>query len=336
LHDRVGNTDEEVLDEGPRRVLDIHHLKNKSIRAPDPNKLRRSSHGFRVTPTDGHNHSHSFRAQTNAPVDGRGSTHGPDLVPQAGGSRARTNAPVDGRGSTHGPDGGSRAHTNAPADGRGSTHGPDGGSRAHTNAPVDGHGSTHGSDRVPGGSRAHTHGPDGGSHAHTNPVDDRGNTHGPDRFPGGSRRSFHTANLEADSDGDNEGDENELENDHSGKTRATRNSKSQGDAKPSQLGFYHGTWVNILIDARNNYRKRIHSSQHDPFPERNTESLRDAQDLLLEVISDFRDRGTQVDEGLFIFSFLKLTNNMIGVYNRYCTGMIAYVSYNVFLLNTGG
>jgi len=42
-------------------------------------------------------------------------------------------------------------------------------------------------------------------------------------------------------------------------TCAAHNSKPCGEAKPSQLGFYSGPWLDVLIDARNNYRKMVHT-----------------------------------------------------------------------------
>jgi hypothetical protein len=48
--------------------------------------------------------------------------------------------------------------------------------------------------------------------------------------------------------------------------------KIYGEAKPSQLGYYSGSWVHMFIYAKNSYRKIIHTS--DLFPECNTESLR--------------------------------------------------------------
>jgi hypothetical protein len=146
----------------------------------------------------------------------------------------------------------------------------------------------------------------------------------PSRVPGGSRgRSSHIANPEAGSDSDHE--DNMSDN---GKTanRATRNSKSHGDAKPSQLGYYRGAWLDVLIAARNNYRKMIHTS--NPFPERNPDNLREAHNFLLEAIAEHTDQGGQLDECSFIlsFSFLKHANNMIAVYNANSFGMTAYVS----------
>ena len=108
-------------------------------------------------------------------------------------------------------------------------------------------------------------------------------------------------------------------------THTARNSKHRGEAKPSQLGFYAGPWIDILIIARNNYRKLIHTV--DPFPERNTDSLKDAHNILLEAIAEYKDYGGKVDEGLSDspHSFLKLANNVLAVYNANSAVMTAYI-----------
>jgi hypothetical protein len=80
------------------------------------------------------------------------------------------------------------------------------------------------------------------------------------------------------------------------------NLKPCGEAKPSQLGFYASPWVDILIMARNNYRKLIHTV--DPFPEQNADSLKDVHDILLEAIAEYMDGGGEIEEGLLIlFTF---------------------------------
>lgn len=51
----------------------------------------------------------------------------------------------------------------------------------------------------------------------------------------------------------------------------------------------------MLIAARNEYRRFIHIN--DPFPERNTDTLRDVQDILLETIGEFKENGGEIDNG---------------------------------------
>ena len=81
-----------------------------------------------------------------------------------------------------------------------------------------------------------------------------------------------------------------------GKTRlrAAQNLKSHGEAKPFCLGYYVGTWVDVLVTACNNYRKYIHTKS--PFPDRNSESLNEVHNILLEAITEFRDDGRELDD----------------------------------------
>lgn len=89
-------------------------------------------------------------------------------------------------------------------------------------------------------------------------------------------------------------DENDASDHGDRRPRATRNSKSQGDPKPSQLGFYSGPWVDVLVQARNRYRKHIHTTE--PFPERTTEKLKDVRVILLEEIGEYKDKGFDIDD----------------------------------------
>jgi hypothetical protein len=78
--------------------------------------------------------------------------------------------------------------------------------------------------------------------------------------------------------------------------RAKRNSKkARGDLHPHHLGFYSGTWYDVLVEAKNRYRLFIHTLC--PFPDRNSNSLRDAHDCLLETITKYKDEGAQLDDG---------------------------------------
>ena len=55
--------------------------------------------------------------------------------------------------------------------------------------------------------------------------------------------------------------------------------------KPLQLCFYSGSWVDILIAAKNNYRLFINTE--DPFPEHTAASLEDVHQSLLDAIGKF-------------------------------------------------
>lgn len=110
--------------------------------------------------------------------------------------------------------------------------------------------------------------------------------------------------------------------------RAKRNSRrSHRDPHPHHLGFYSGTWYDALVDAKNSYRLFIHTQ--NPFPDRNSNSLRDAHDCLLEVIVRYKDDGIQLDEGtvnnqLLIYTIV--TNNITDVYNTHRSSMTSLVS----------
>jgi hypothetical protein len=78
------------------------------------------------------------------------------------------------------------------------------------------------------------------------------------------------------------------------KQRRSRTSNS--DIRSSQLRFYSGTWVDILVAAKNNYRLFINNE--DPFPERTAASLEDAQGCLLDAIGKFKQESQcSLDEG---------------------------------------
>ena len=61
------------------------------------------------------------------------------------------------------------------------------------------------------------------------------------------------------------------------------------DICPSQLCFYTGTWVDVLIIAKNNYRPFIHTD--DPFPEHTAASLEDACICLIDAIGKFKEES---------------------------------------------
>ena len=68
---------------------------------------------------------------------------------------------------------------------------------------------------------------------------------------------------------------------------------------PSQLHFYSGTWVDVLIIAKNNYRLFIHTN--DPFPERMAASLEDAHICLIDAIGKFKEESRlPLNEGKLI------------------------------------
>ena len=76
--------------------------------------------------------------------------------------------------------------------------------------------------------------------------------------------------------------------------------------KPSQLHFYSGSWVDVLIAAKNNYRLFINTE--DPFPERTAASLEDAHRSLLDTIGKFTEESKlPLDQGL-------LNHQLLGIH----------------------
>jgi hypothetical protein len=94
---------------------------------------------------------------------------------------------------------------------------------------------------------------------------------------------------------DDHGDASDASNTNVGVRRRSSLNKTAPDA--TQLRFYSGCWVDVLKDAKYQYRFYIHTD--DPFPERSRESLSDAHDCLVEAIAKFRDEiKLPLDEGL--------------------------------------
>ena len=192
-------------------------------------------------------------------------------------------------------------------------------------------------------SREASHHPQAASREASHRPASRGaSRHDASHHPQAASRDSPEAGLDTNNGDDRDHDSDRLGDDRKNRTRATRNSKSNGDAKPNQLGFYSGAWVDILITARNNFRKMIHAESgptHPSFPERNPENLRRAQDHLIEAVAEYsEENGQQLDNGMsqvilqVSLPSLKLTNNIIEVYNINSSGMISYVGYNLFLL----
>lgn len=65
---------------------------------------------------------------------------------------------------------------------------------------------------------------------------------------------------------------------------------------PTQLGFYSGSWIDVLKDAKYQYRLSIHTDE--PFPERSRDSLLVSHECLVEAIGKFQDEiKLPLDEG---------------------------------------
>ena len=120
-------------------------------------------------------------------------------------------------------------------------------------------------------------------------------------------RPTNPDNLEANGemdDGLNDDDADDEDEDEDTQTtgpKQRRSRTSNGDIRPTQLRFYSGTWVDVLIAAKNNYRLFVHND--DPFPERTAASLEDAHGCLLEAIGKFREESQlSLDQGMLIQS----------------------------------
>lgn len=256
-------------------------------------------------------------------------------------------------GGPHGPNGCHHPSNEScghcpPADdscGHGTSHMPSA-ELTHERCHPAGESHVRGSSQVPAASCGAYGGPNGLHHpsdesrSHCPPVDDS-RSHGTAEVtrecchPAGESRvhsssQAHAASYDAlDVDVNTEASDNEEDGDGSNGsvkiTCAACNLKAFSEAKPSQLGFYAGPWVNVLIIARNNYRRLIHTV--NPFPEWNADSLKDAHDILLEAITEYEDYGGKVDKGLSdgLHSFLKLANNALAVYNANSARTTAYV-----------
>ena len=140
------------------------------------------------------------------------------------------------------------------------------------------------------------------------------------------------ANGDDANDNGNESDD-ETDDSEDPIPRAKRNSKkSHHDPYPHHLGYYTGTWRDVLVEAKTKYRLFIHTQ--NPFPERNKNGLRDAHDCLLETITKFKDDGTQIDEGKsnIYQHILLLLTNITDLYNSHRSSMTALVSSIILTL----
>jgi hypothetical protein len=113
------------------------------------------------------------------------------------------------------------------------------------------------------------------------------------------------ANIEIDRDdgpnNNNNADDEDEDEDTEVTRRKRRSRTSNGDIRASQLRFYSGIWVDVLVAAKNNYRLFIHNEE--PFPERTSISLEDARMCLLDALGKFQEeRQLPLDEGMLIQS----------------------------------
>jgi hypothetical protein len=73
--------------------------------------------------------------------------------------------------------------------------------------------------------------------------------------------------------------------------RAPRNSKHDGDhePKPNQLGYYSGTWIDVLENTKDKYRFDLHLKAKDPFPLRTQPALQRSHQLLLDAMMEHKE-----------------------------------------------
>lgn len=276
-------------------MLDVYHRKNKTIKPPDSSAHRSVSADFSHVPAG------EFRGDNYIPAADRSHFGVPEPVLAVRRSRPHVLAdrfhsrvpepvPTDRSHSRGVP----ADHSRGPAD---RSRGPTDRSRAPTDrshAPTD-------------RSRVRAYGPHSrvpADRSHRSVVTgvpaDRSHHSVVTGVPAG-RAHVDIANPEESWNND---DEDNI-SDNGGRTvtvRSARHSKSHGDPKSSQLNYYTGIWVDVLVDARNNYRKLIHT--RTPFPERSVENLREAQNLLLEAIARYSENHPdELDDCMFFFFF---------------------------------
>ena len=108
------------------------------------------------------------------------------------------------------------------------------------------------------------------------------------------------------SNNNNDADADDEDEDEVAKPKQRRSRTLNSDIRATQLRFYSGTWVDVLIAAKNNYRLFIHND--DPFPERTASSLEDARNCLLDAVGKFKEEiRLPLDDGMLFFSFLTVT-----------------------------
>ena len=73
-------------------------------------------------------------------------------------------------------------------------------------------------------------------------------------------------------------------------------------AKPTQLSFYSGSWVDVLQGVKILYCLWIHTQ--DPLPEHNQNTLTDVHACLMDAIGWFEEEWKiPLDKGSFILLF---------------------------------
>lgn len=123
------------------------------------------------------------------------------------------------------------------------------------------------------------------------------NGYGTDENGDDNEHENENEDIEADIDDDDvDADDDNESTGEPNRKRAKRNSKTPHDnpAKPTQLKFYRGGWVDVLELAKKFFRHHI--AIKCAFPDRETE-FRSATDCLTEAIKQWEDDGGEVEEG---------------------------------------
>lgn len=95
-------------------------------------------------------------------------------------------------------------------------------------------------------------------------------------------------------------EDSQSDNSEPPRKRAKRNS-TRHDAKPTQLRFYPGTWVDILERAKQYFRLWL--IKECPFAEREA-NLPDARRTLDQAIEEFQAKEVEVEAGMWDKLFL--------------------------------
>lgn len=112
-----------------------------------------------------------------------------------------------------------------------------------------------------------------------------------------------------------EADDEESDHEDSGmKKRAPRHSKSNNkDPKPTQARFYSRPFSGLIEVAKNYYRLNIHTAG-EPFPDRNSRTIRVAGDCFLDAVNLYQEdeANPPLDEGEFFCYWMTKTD----IFNR--------------------
>ena len=136
-----------------------------------------------------------------------------------------------------------------------------------------------------------------------------------------STASLHQANIHGRNSKDNTlAQDSDEENQDEDQARATRHSKSNGEAKDDTMAYYKGTpWWGILMKAKLKYRRHI--ALNHGFPDRE-EYLCDAHDILLEEIEEFKAENGVLDSKFYLLRIYSFTYYLVKITNQYALWIV--------------